>query len=239
MSNSFFNFKQFNIHQNKCAMKVCTDACLFGAWIAEKNKDVTLKHALDIGTGTGLLSLMLAQKNINVKIDAIEIDDDAALQANENFNASKFRNNINIFHTPIQQFETKIKYDLILSNPPFFLNALKSNNEKRNTALHTGTLNFSALLISARKNISSNGTFVVLLNSTNTTEFLSSALLHGFHLHHQVNVKQTPFHKPFRALLYFGNYPSPPIIEEIIIKNVNGEYTPNFKNLLKDYYLYL
>ncbi len=239
MSNSFFNFKHFNIHQNKCAMKVCTDACLFGAWVAEKNKNITVQHAMDIGTGTGLLAMMLAQKNITVKIDAIEIDEDASMQAKENIMASLYANRINIIHGDIQHYKSLQKYDLVISNPPFFSNALKSKNEKRNTALHTGKLDFNSLLSSAKKNISSNGHLYILLNSENTQPFLLAAATFNFYTQQLITIKQTPSHKPFRSMLHLATCSSPVITGEITIKDECGEYTPGFTNFLKDYYLYL
>src|SRR3954469_11797521 len=126
MANNYFSFKQFIIHQDKCAMKVCTDACLFGAYVADRFQITNSKfHVLDIGAGTGLLSLMLAQKNSTVQIDAVEIDKAASEQAKENFKHSLWRDRLHIHHQPIQEFGMNT-YNLIISNPPFYENDLKS-----------------------------------------------------------------------------------------------------------------
>src|SRR6185369_1848613 len=121
MSNSYFQFKQFTIHQDRCAMKVTTDACLFGAWVAEKVKSQKskIKNLLDIGTGTGLLSLMYSQKNSNCTIDAIEINEEAYEQAKENVAASPFAEQVHVMKGDVRTFLLDKKYDLIISNPPF------------------------------------------------------------------------------------------------------------------------
>ena len=119
MSNNYFQFKQFTIHQDKCAMKVCTDACLFGAFVANEIQDKTINHILDIGAGTGLLSLMLAQKS-NAAIDAVEIDKSTYEQAEENISQSSWKEKITVYNSGIADFYSNYKYDLIISNPPFF-----------------------------------------------------------------------------------------------------------------------
>lgn len=119
MSNSYFQFKQFIIHQDACAMKVCTDACLFGAWVANKVQKLKPNSVLDVGAGTGLLSLILAQKTDAI-IHAVEIDDEAAKQAEDNFKSSPWSNRIKIINQPVQNIKITGKYDFILSNPPFF-----------------------------------------------------------------------------------------------------------------------
>src|SRR5688572_30396977 len=127
MANNFFQFKQFIIYQDKCSMKVCTDACIFGAGIANiiSNSESRISNCLDIGTGTGLLSLMIAQKT-SALIDAIEIEEDAFNQAKENFSNSSWSQRLRAFHTDVKHFNSPLKYDFIISNPPFYQNDLIS-----------------------------------------------------------------------------------------------------------------
>ncbi|MBU3715082.1 MAG: methyltransferase, partial [Ferruginibacter sp.] len=161
MSNPF-QFKQFTVHQDKCAMKVCTDSCLFGAWINSLIQKHPYKSALDIGTGTGLLSLMASQGN-HLKIDAIEIEENATLQAKENVSASVWRNLIHVYHTPIQEFIPLKTYDVIFSNPPFFENDLMSTNAEKNAAKHHTGLTLEVLAHFISGHLSSQGIAMVLL----------------------------------------------------------------------------
>ena len=162
--NTFFQFKKFIIHQDKCAMKVCTDACLFGAYVANKLEadNFNLNKILDIGAGTGLLSLMLAQKCYE-KIDAIELDENAFLQARKNIENSPFRNQIEILNVDILTFSANEKYDLIICNPPFFENQLKSDTAERNAAMHATTLSLLQLVQVIKSNLTLAGKAYLLL----------------------------------------------------------------------------
>lgn len=133
MANSYFQFKEFTVRQERASMKVCTDACLFGAYAANQLIFINPAECLDIGTGTGLLSLMLAQK-IPANIDAVEIEYASYSQAKGNFEHSPWREQLNVFHTDINQFQSEKKYNCIISNPPFFEKDLKSEDEKKNAA---------------------------------------------------------------------------------------------------------
>ena len=170
MPNNYFKFKQFTVYQDKCAMKVCTDACLFGAWTAACGSQLKAHSLLDIGTGTGLLSLMLAQKLPDVIIDAIEIDQAASQQAKENFEASPWKERLNVYNTSIQQFAStaKHKYDIIICNPPFYENDLKRNNAKRNMALHSAEIRLEELIKISGDLLKDDGKLFILINYNRT-----------------------------------------------------------------------
>ena len=237
MANNYFQFKQFNIQQDKCAMKVCTDACLFGALVA--NENLQIASCLDIGTGTGLLSVMLAQKNNSVKIDAVELDTAAATQAAENIAASPWAANIQVYNKDILTFALHKKYDGIFSNPPFFEDDLRSVNETKNNAKHDTSLSFVQLLQVVDNLLSPNGFFAVLLPYHRVEYFIEEAKRSGLHLHKQILVKQTIKHTCFRGILFFSRTASETEQTEIIIKDSNQHYTPEFSAALKDYYLFL
>lgn len=239
MANNFFTFKQFTIYQDKCAMKVCTDACLFGAYVANeiranKKENIT---CLDIGAGTGLLSLMVAQKN-NVQIDAVEIDKAAFLQAGENIGQSAFKNKISIYHKDVLQFDLQKKYGIIFSNPPFFENDLLSGDGLKNTAKHNATLVLDELITVIHNLLNEKGFFAVLLPYHRLQYFEATAFQYKFYLSKKILVKQTAVHDYFRGILFFSREQKDGVVEEIFIKDEKGEYSDNFIELLKDYYFY-
>lgn len=236
MANTYFKFKKFTIHQDKCAMKVCTDACLFGAIVADTQVAV---HCLDIGTGTGLLPLMLAQKNTHSLIDAVEIDGAACQQATENMAATAWADRMTVFNTDILTFDPGKQYDCIISNPPFFTDHLKSPDAKKNNAKHNTTLELTALLKMVKILLTNDGIFAVLLPYKGAEFFIAEALELDLHLTRQVLVKQTFKHKFFRSILFFKRNESQPDLSEIIIKDGEGNYTNEFSACLKDYYLFL
>ncbi len=222
-------------------MKVCTDACLFGAWVTNKiiADKLILNNCLDIGTGTGLLSLMLAQKNTAFEIDAIEIEENAFNQAQENFDNSPWNNRIKVFNADAKEYVYEKKYDLIISNPPFFETDLLSAAKSKNLAKHNAGLLFINLIEIADKNLSHDGFFTVLLPFSRTEEFIKLAEVNSFYLQEKLLVRQTPSHNFFRSMLFFTKTKTNLTAGELIIKNDDGNYTPEFSELLKDYYLYL
>lgn len=220
-------------------MKVCTDACLFGGWVAQKvvSWQMTDSSILDIGSGTGLLSLMLAQQTV-AQIDAIEMDEAAAEQAADNFEGSPWKERLQVIKGDAKLVHLGKKYALIISNPPFFENDLKSEDAKRNLALHSEELSLQELLSIIKSHLAVNGKFAVLLPYHRKDVFIQLAKNEGFFLEEVVSVKQTPKHTFFRVMLLFSAINESVIEREIIIRE--GEsYTNEFIDLLKDYYLKL
>ncbi|RAI97865.1 tRNA1Val (adenine37-N6)-methyltransferase [Chitinophaga skermanii] len=240
MGNQHFSFKQFTVHQDRCAMKVCTDACIQGAYTAQYLQNTPHIHRiLDIGTGTGLLSLMLAQKSPAI-IDAVELDINAYEQAKGNFAESPWNDRLHIIQSDIQALEAPNKYDFIITNPPFYEQALKSSDHLRNQAMHATTLSYKALLTAIDHNLLPNGEFSVLLPYEPFKDFLALATTMGFTLHNRLDVQQSPKHSYFRTVGIFSRNTHPqPITNTLIIKDEQNQYSPTFINLLKDYYLYL
>lgn len=222
-------------------MKVCTDACLFGSLLPVLKKENGKIQALDIGTGTGLLALMYAQKNPLSLVDAVEIDEAAAQQAKENFELSPWKERLNIYHASVQEFSKtrEFSYDLIFSNPPFFENDLKSDDDKRNLALHSAELSLEELVFIVTKLLKEEGVFAVLLPYHRTTYFEELAQNNNLFLRQKILIKQTPKHNYFRSILHFNKYKSEVKEFEIVIQTNEGKYTEEFIALLKDYYLYL
>src|SRR4051812_16807279 len=234
MPNFYFRFKGFVIHQDKSAMKVCTDSCILGAWTTVHLKDV--KKMLDIGAGTGLLSLMLAQKNAGV-IDSIELDPESAAQAMENIMSSPWSNRIRVLQGDVLNYALPNDYDFIITNPPFFESDLRSPVDKNNKAKHNETLSLDKLIVVIQRHLKITGLFSILLPYHRSEYFENLATTRGFFLHEKLVVRQTGTHPPFRSICLFGfQKPENTILKELIIKNEKGKYTVDFANLMSDYY---
>ena len=236
MSNNYFAFKQFTVQQSDCALKVCTDACLFGAWASHQLINNPPTSILDIGTGTGLLSLQLAQKIPSAVIDAVELDPAAAAQAAQNAAATNF--NIQVHNADIKNYGGK-KYQHIISNPPFFENDLKSEHALKNQAMHSTTLTLQNLFTCVNDLLEPLGSFSLLLPFARANEVEGLAQAHGFNLTHKAVVQQTPNHTPFRVMYIFGKAAIMEASETSIVIKENDQYTTTFISYLKDYYLFL
>ncbi len=221
-------------------MKVCTDSCLFGGWVASliERKEINPGTILDIGTGTGLLSLLLAQKT-NASIDAVEIEPNAFEQASENIYGSPWKDQIKIFNADIKNWKVPMKYDLIISNPPFYQNDLLPEDGGKTISKHSTTLNLEELVVIVKGSLKVNGMFAILLPSPSTKIFENIVSKHSLFVKEKVAVKQTLSHNYFRTILLLQKQPRVMLRNEITIKNNYGDYSHEFKFLLKDYYLHL
>jgi tRNA1Val (adenine37-N6)-methyltransferase len=235
MANSYFQFKQFTIHQDHCAMKVTTDACLFGGWCVEQVREMKPGNALDIGAGTGLLSMMLAQEN-SFPIDALEIDADAAKQAAQNVAAAGYRN-ITVQEADIITAALP-KYDLVISNPPFYEQELLPQSQAKQRAHHHGGLRWEELFRVISNCLSGNGTVLLLLPYKRHRDLEPLLSANGLHLRKEVTVFPTASPNATRLMIAASNTAGAVAREEITIKN-GADYSERFVQLLRPYYLYL
>jgi tRNA1Val (adenine37-N6)-methyltransferase len=222
-------------------MKVTTDACLFGAWVASI-ADKNASYALDIGAGTGLLSLMLAQQ-CKAETDAIEIHEDTAGQARDNFDSSPWKDRLSCFDgdAKYMAFALARHYDIIISNPPFYENELQSGNQQKNLAHHSTQLQLEDLLIILRDSLDAAGRFYLLLPYKRQEEIEKLFAKSDLTIIHKVLMRQSTKHGFFRIMLEGkkGKSNEEAVVEEIAIKDNHDQYTAEFASLLKDYYLYL
>jgi tRNA1Val (adenine37-N6)-methyltransferase len=235
MGNSYFQFKQFLVNQDNCAMKVGTDSVLLGC-LTPVNAAV---NCLDIGTGTGILSLMLAQRNNELKIDAIEIDEQAFLQASHNFSSSKFSNQIQIHLGALQNFVTNKKYDLIISNPPYFIgkNNFSISDLHRAKARHDDDLPFDVLIDSVMKLLNETGRFVLILPITEAIFFKDLIRQKGLFVNKNIYIKPKPNKVSNRIIMEFSMKQTVEITEEFIIYNEDNSQTEAYKKLTEEFYL--
>ena len=253
MANTFFQFKKFIVHQAHTSMKVCTDACLFGAWAASDPQVMNAHKILDIGAGTGLLSLLLAQANNNATITAVEIEPAAATEAGSNFKLSPWADQLNLVHDDIQNFgnHANTVYDVIITNPPFYEGDLKSPDENKNTAAHSTALPWNILIENATKLLTDGGSFFVLIPTLRAYTMQKLCHNHGLQLVEEVLVHNTAKTLPIRAMQKFIKKNEAQMDAEktnditqvkrtkIYIKDADNNYSPEFNDLLKDYYLHL
>lgn len=235
MANSYFKFKQFTINQEISAMKVGTDGVLLGAW-ADCNRAKTI---LDIGTGTGLIALMLAQR-CNALINAVEIDANAATEALSNFSNSKWNHRLNIFNDPFQTFALNhtSQYDLIVSNPPYFTQSQKAKNAQRTMARHNDKLSVAELFTGAHKLLSNQGLLCFIIPTDNYEEYISQALKNNLFCSKKLWIKPTPTIQEKRVLLEFSRIKSECEEQTLVIEQYGRhKYSEEYKHLTKDFYL--
>ena len=230
---AMFQFKKFSIKQDFATMKVNTDGVLLGAWCNVNE----VKNVLDIGTGTGVIALMLAQKNSEAKIDAIEIDERASEEARFNAEKSPLFAQILVFHSALQNFNAEKKYDVIVSNPPYFIDDLKPENQNKLGAKHAITLSYDELIFHAKRLLSENGKFYVSIPIFNEKLFTEKATKNGLFSTSVLRVKARSDKPFYLALLEFSTIGKPAFFTEISIQNVNGSFTKEYIELTRDFYL--
>lgn len=214
-------------------MKVTTEGCLFGALIMPK---AIPKKILDIGTGTGLLSLMLSQKYLEVKVDAVEIDKEAYVQAQENFKNSPWVSRLKIENIAIQKYTSERKYDLIISNPPFFKGSQLGGSNAENVAKHDNSLTQQELIKCLDRLLSNDGEFWILYPEYEATLFHELAKELSFYRTLKIEIKNQRVGKVFRVVQAFSRRPHLECEKTLIIRERN-KYTSDFTDLLKEYYL--
>ena len=232
MPNPYFSFKQFTVYHDRCAMKVGTDGVLLGAWT-----DVASAHnILDIGTGTGLVSLMMAQR-CNARIRAVDIDADAVEQARENVAASPWKDRIEGELQDICHFTSETLFDVVVSNPPYFVDSMKCPDGQRNIARHTDNLDFDKLAESAVRLLHPEGVFSVIIPTDSKDFFLTVATRYGLHLSHQTLIHTTPGADPKRVLLAFKFSVDKCVTDYLTIELSRHVYSEEYIALTKEFYL--
>ena len=240
---TLFKFKKFAINQDRCAMKIGTDSVLLGAWTS---LDANPDSILDIGAGTGVLALMLAQRSGAQLIDAIEIDAGAYEQCVENFENSPWGDRLFCYHASLKEFADELsedeeeiddKYDLIISNPPFYTDSYKSKDEQRDVARFADAMPFRQLVESVSKLLSENGTFSVILPFSQEKEFIVLASKEHLFPNRLFRVKGTPETEVKRSLIQFSFQELSVEPKELIIETSRHQYTEDYIALTKDFYL--
>lgn len=231
-----FKFKQFELAQDRCAMKVGTDGVLLGAWVSLSEETFSI---LDVGAGTGLIALMMAQRSHAELIDALEIDEDAYEQCTENFEASPWGDRLFCYHASFQEFVSEIdeSYDLVISNPPFYSEEPNSANPSRDMARFEDALPFEHLIIGAAHLLSAIGRLAVIIPFKEEERFTEIALQHDLYPNRICRVKGTPTSPIKRSLLEFSFENTTPEITELIIETTRHNYTEAYVNLVKEFYL--
>jgi len=235
MGNSWFQFQQFRVEQDRCAMKISTDAVLLGSLVQSKDP----RQILDIGTGTGVIALMLAQRFPEAAITGLELDLEAASQATENCQASPFSQQIQVLEGRLQDFPEEQRFDLIVSNPPYFPDHLKSSDAKRNLALHTDSLSFAELLDKGSRLLSDRGSLWIILPPRQMRDFSTLAAQLRLHPFSQILIRDAaikPIHREVVGFSLTAALISSPT-EELSLKKEDGSYSEEYRALLAGFLL--
>ena len=233
MPNPFFSFKQFTIRHDRCAMKVGTDGVLLGAWTDIRHS----RRILDIGTGTGLISLMLAQRQADATITAIDIDAEAVSQAQENIQDSPWKERITAVLQDLKTYRPQELFDTIVSNPPYFIDSLKCPDSQRKTARHTDTLDMHTLLYQTSLLLTPEGRFSIVLPAEQTNTLIEAAGRVGLYPSRHTAVITRPGLAPKRTLMELTRQKEAFQTEELVIELERHVYSEAYIALTKDFYL--
>lgn len=233
MPSSSFRFKQFIVEQGRCAMKVNTDGVLLGAW---KNYGEA-KRILDIGTGTGVIALMMAQENTRARVDAVDINEDAWRQAQENFKQSPWAERLQAIHSSLQDFSPEETYDVIISNPPYFVNDFKSQHHSRNVARHGIELNYDELLVGIARLLSTDGRAILIIPYTNYALLRDKASQQVLFVTDTTEVIAVNGMAPYVVMIQLERTESEATNNAITIKNEDDTFTEEYKSLTREFYL--
>ncbi|MBQ8047857.1 MAG: methyltransferase [Prevotella sp.] len=234
MGHDVFAFRQFLIRQDRCAMKVGTDGVLLGAWA----ECPCPARCLDVGTGTSVIALMLAQRFSDAIVDAIDVDGEACRQAFENVSESPFADRVRVIESSLQAFEPLIAYDLIVSNPPYFVNSLKNPDRRRSLARHADTLSYADLFKGVGRLLADGGVFSAIVPAESIEQFCGEASLSGLFLIRKCGVKTTEKKPVKRYLLAFSRHRSGTFEEEdVCLSDESGERSSWYRKITDSFYL--
>ncbi len=235
MGKSYFEFRHFTVRQQRCAMKVGTDGTLLGAWAAMPSGGVSL---LDIGTGTGLIALMMAQRFPACSVTALDIAPDAVGQAAENVGASPFSDRITVMEADVASYQAPRPFDAIVSNPPYFEHSLECPDSQRTTARHTSALSYQALIGAAHRLLADDGLFSLIIPDDCRERLMGEACLQGFFPARICGVRTTPSKPPKRYLIELRKRPVEQVdMSEEVLEILPGRRSPWYHGLTSDFYI--
>ena len=234
MANPFFQFKQFTVWHDKCAMKVGTDGVLLGAWASVQDAH----RILDVGTGTGLVALMLAQRSLpDAKVIALEIDEAAARQAKENVTRSLWKDRIEVVKQDFLSYQSLDKFDVVVSNPPYFVDSLSCPDQQRNMARHNNSLTYEKLLERVADLLAEEGLFTVVIPTDVADRVRTIASAHSLHAVRSLNAITKPGGAPKRTLITFSFHDQECVVEELLTEVARHQYSEEYIALTREYYL--
>lgn len=231
---STFHFKQFSVQNEKSAMKVNTDSVLLGSWVDIPKNAQT---GLDIGSGTGLLALMIAQRHPKIQLTGIEIEPNAFEESKFNFENSPWYERLVSVKLPLQRFDVKTKFDFIISNPPYFVNDLKNQDDNKTQARHADSLSFEKLISFVESSLSDSGSFNVILPKIESEIFMQLADNHSLFLTKIAHIKPNSQKEVNRVMMCFEKTPKELLEEIFCVYQSQGRYSERHKELTRDFYL--